>query len=70
MHYPVDKDQRDGHGDEARGECEEGHEQAPADAHPSARSTTVTLNGWAPGGSMSNVSPQCPTITSAGASRP
>ena len=37
--------------------------------HPDARSTSRTVNGAAPFGAISNESPQCPTITSAGEAR-
>jgi hypothetical protein len=48
-------------------EREQRREQADLNAHPFALSTSNTLNGWPPCGVTWNVSPQCPTITSAGA---
>ena len=38
-------------------------------AHPAALSTRTTVKGAVCGGLMSKESPQCPTITSAGADR-
>jgi hypothetical protein len=54
------------------GEREQGHNEDDADlavAHPLALSTSRTVNCRLPGGVISNDSPQCPTMTSAGAER-
>src|SRR5207249_9401952 len=45
----------------------DGGEEAGPDVHPDARSTSRTSSGARPGGVISNVNAQCPTITSAGA---
>src|SRR5881392_3377043 len=51
---------------EQRDQCGREHDADVAIAHPFARSTSRTLNGAWPWGAMSNLSPQWPTITSAG----
>src|SRR3954451_5384047 len=68
MQQPVDEAQRQQQRGDPGGEREQRGEQ-PAGDHPAAWSRTVTVNGGALGGATSKVSPQRPTITSAGASR-
>ena len=60
-------------GGQAGGEREQRQRQPEvclSPAHPFALSTMKIVNGFCPGGTISNDRPQCPTITSAGAAWP